>query len=54
MTSHDILEPGMTITIEPGIYLEGNYGVRIEDCCVVTENGKINLVGSPKELLMIS
>lgn len=54
MTSHDILEPGMTITIEPGIYLEGNYGVRIEDCCVVTKNGKINLVGSPKELLMIS
>lgn len=48
------LEAGMTITVEPGIYLEGKGGVRIEDCCVVTEEGKINLVCSPKELQLIS
>ena len=44
----------MTITIEPGIYVEGLCGVRIEDCCVVTEDGYIDLVSSPKELLIVS
>ena len=47
------LEPGMTITVEPGIYIEGRLGVRIEDCCVVTETGKIDLVSSTKELLSV-
>ena len=47
------LEPGMTITVEPGIYIEGKLGVRIEDCCVVTETGKIDLVSSTKELLSV-
>jgi len=34
-----ILEPGMTFSIEPGIYLPGKFGVRIEDCVIVTETG---------------
>ena len=34
-----ILKPGMFVTIEPGIYLEGNLGVRIEDLVLVTEDG---------------
>ena len=46
-------EPGMTITVEPGIYIEGRLGVRTEDCCVVTETGKIDLVSSTKELLSV-
>ena len=33
------LKPGMTVTIEPGVYLEGNLGVRIEDLVLVTETG---------------
>ena len=51
--SADVLEPGMTVTVEPGIYLEGRGGVRIEDCAVVTEDGCINLVSSAKDLLFI-
>lgn len=45
------LQPGMAITIEPGIYLPGIGGVRIEDLVVITENGHINLTERPTELL---
>ena len=51
--SEEVLQPGMTITVEPGIYIEGLGGVRIEDCCVVTENGYLNLVSTAKDLLVI-
>lgn len=53
MSSTDTLLPGMTITVEPGVYVEGKCGVRIEDCCVVTADGHINLVSSPKELILL-
>ncbi len=53
LRSTDTLEAGMTITIEPGVYLEGKGGVRIEDCCVVTEEGCLNLVSSGKDLTII-
>jgi len=48
-----ILEPGMTATIEPGIYVPGVGGVRIEDLTAVTENGCRNLTTSPKNLIEI-
>ena len=47
----NILQPGMTVTVEPGIYLPGFGGVRIEDLVVVTEAGCRILTHSTKELV---
>ncbi len=52
-SSETILSSGMVITIEPGIYLPGEFGVRIEDMVAVTNNGCINLVALPKELIIL-
>ena len=42
------------MTIEPGVYLPGELGVRIEDLVVVTEAGCRNLSGLPKELQLVA
>ena len=47
----DLLQPGMVITIEPGVYIGGKYGVRIEDMVLVTERGSEVLTRAPKVLL---
>ena len=47
------LQPGMTFTIEPGIYIPGKYGVRIEDDVLITEDGCEALSTFPRELIAI-
>ena len=47
------LEPGMAITIEPGVYLEGVGGIRIEDTVVVTEHGCEILTPTGKEVVVL-
>ena len=48
-----LLAPGMTFTIEPGIYIPGRGGVRIEDDVVLTKDGLESLSDMPRELLVL-
>jgi Xaa-Pro aminopeptidase len=50
---NELLKSGMVITIEPGVYLPGKYGVRIEDTVVVTETGCDVLTPCSKDLLTL-
>jgi Xaa-Pro aminopeptidase len=48
--STDLLKPGMTITVEPGIYLPGFGGVRIEDDVLITRDGCEVMTSLPKDV----
>ncbi|MBT6495617.1 MAG: M24 family metallopeptidase, partial [Planctomycetaceae bacterium] len=48
-TSETVLKPGMVMTVEPGIYIPGWGGVRIEDDILVTHDGHEVLTSVPKE-----
>lgn len=52
-TSEQILEPGMSVTVEPGAYIPGDAGVRIEDLAIITDGGFERLSHSPKELITL-
>ena len=52
--SSDTLAVGNVVTVEPGVYLEGRFGIRIEDDVIVTEDGIENPVRVTKELLAVS
>jgi Xaa-Pro aminopeptidase len=49
----EILQPGMVVTIEPGAYIPGEGGVRIEDMVAVTESGREVLTPTTKEFIAI-
>lgn len=48
-----VMEKGIIMTVEPGIYIENDFGVRIEDMVVVTDNGCEDLTESKKELIVV-
>ncbi len=52
-TNKTVLKPNVIITVEPGIYIPGEFGVRIEDMYRVTENGFEDLAMFNKELLIL-
>ncbi|WP_428909087.1 M24 family metallopeptidase [Niallia sp. Krafla_26] len=53
MKSEYTLEPGMVVTVEPGIYIAGLGGVRIEDDTLITDKGNERLTYSTKELIIL-
>lgn len=53
VASEEILPAGAAVSAEPGVYLPGKFGVRIEDVTVFTADGCINLTKAPKELIIL-
>ncbi len=52
-SSEDIMQVGNVISAEPGIYIPGKFGVRIEDVLYITETGSRNITNLPKELIVL-
>jgi Xaa-Pro aminopeptidase len=49
----EVLRPGMVVTVEPGVYIAGKWGIRIEDMVLVTETGHEVLTPTKKEMIVI-
>ena len=52
-TAEGSLEAGNVVTVEPGLYVPGDFGIRIEDLVAVTADGREVLTGFPKELVTV-
>ena len=52
--NENVLKPGMCFSVEPGIYVPGVAGVRIEDLVLITEDGCENITHSTKKLLELT
>jgi Xaa-Pro aminopeptidase len=52
--NEEALRPGFAFSIEPGIYLAGRFGVRIEDIVICAEDGPDVLNESPRDLLVVT
>lgn len=52
--SKAILSEGCVVTVEPGIYLEGRFGVRIEDMLYITDGSAVDITGFEKELIVLN
>ena len=52
-TSEDVLEAGMVVTVEPGVYIPGSWGVRIEDLALVRDGEPAVLSGMPKAMQIL-
>ncbi|TDC88614.1 aminopeptidase P family protein [Nonomuraea deserti] len=51
--NREAMEPGFAFSVEPGIYLQGRHGARIEDIVVCTENGGERLNTTPRDLVIV-
>jgi Xaa-Pro dipeptidase len=51
--NHQLLEPGMVFTIEPGLYLPDRFGVRIEDDMLITSDGADSLTTFTREVVLV-
>jgi Xaa-Pro aminopeptidase len=49
-----MLEPGMVITVEPGVYLAGKFGMRIEDTIAITQSGADRLSAAERDLVVVT
>ena len=52
-SNNSVLKAGTVITVEPGIYIAGKFGVRIEDFVILTENGSVNLTKCAKNIIYL-
>jgi Xaa-Pro aminopeptidase len=46
-----VLEPGHVLTVEPGLYIPGLGGCRIEDMVLITQDGYVDPIDAPKRLI---